>query len=132
MLKLLGNSKAIAMLGLASALAGCVTNNMYTSDITPYGGSRMHPIKVVNGKAYVENCGQWPENLADTSSNEMNANQGCAVQSNIAAMVADPSDLTGKHKLPPPLGDVQFTAIKKITGGSSAGSSSSSSSSSTP
>lgn len=124
MSKLLGNSKAFAMLGVAMVLAGCVSNQMYNSDITPYGGSKMHPIKVANGKAYVEDCGQWPENLADTSSNEMNANHGCAVQSNIAAMVADPSDLTGKHKLPPSLGDFQFTAIKKISGpvGTSGGS----------
>lgn len=125
------------MLGVASALAGCVTNSMYTTDITPYGGSRMHPIKVVGGKAYVENCGQWPDNLADTSSNEMNGNHGCAVQANIAAMVAYPSDLLGKRKLPPPLGDIQATAIKRITQPSSTSttsstSSASSSSSTTP
>jgi type IV pilus biogenesis protein CpaD/CtpE len=107
------NTLAIALLSLA--LAGCVTDEMYTTDISPYGGSKMHPIKVSGGKAYVEGCGQWPHNIADTESNEMHDNHGCAVQSNIAAMAAYPSDLVGKkRKLPKPLGDVGYTAISRM------------------
>lgn len=131
MFKHSGNSLAIAMLCLALPLAGCVTDEMYTSDITPYGGSKMHPIKVSGGKAYVEDCGEWPHNLADTESNELNHNHGCAVQANIAAMAAYPADFAGKRKLAKPLGDIQYTAIKRITESSST-SSSSTSSSSTP
>lgn len=105
------------LLCLALPLAGCVTDTMFADDApNPYGGSKMHPIKVENGRASVENCGEWPSNLADTESNMMQANHGCAVQSNIAAMAAYPSDLIGKkRKLPKPLGDIQYVAIKKIT-----------------
>jgi hypothetical protein len=105
------------LLCLALPLAGCVTDTMFADDAPkPYGGSKMHAIKVENGRASVENCGEWPSNLADTESNMMHANHGCAVQSNIAAMAAYPSDLIGKRrKLPKPLGDVQYSAIKKIT-----------------
>jgi pilus assembly protein CpaD len=46
--------------------------------------------------AYTANagaCGDWSENLGETSSNRVAANFGCAVQKNIAAQVADPRDL---------------------------------------
>jgi type IV pilus biogenesis protein CpaD/CtpE len=135
MFKHSGNSLAIAMLCLALPLAGCVTDEMYTSDITAYGGSKMHPIKVSGGKAHVEDCGQWPDNLADSESNEMHDNHGCAVQANIAAMAAYPTDFAGKRKLPKPLGWIQGAAIDKVAADSSTSTSSSSgstSSSSTP
>jgi type IV pilus biogenesis protein CpaD/CtpE len=135
MFKHSGNSLAIAMLCLALPLAGCVTDEMYNSDIVPYGGSKMHPIKVSRGKASVENCGEWPHNLADSASNELHENHGCAVQSNIAAMAAYPSDFAGKRKLAKPLGEIQKTATDGMLQGSSTStstSSSSTSSSSTP
>jgi hypothetical protein len=111
---------SVCLLSFAMPLAGCVTDNMFADESSrPYGGSKMHPIKVENGRASVENCGEWPSNVADTETNEMHANHGCAVQSNIAAMAAYPSDLAGKRrKLPKPLGDIQYQAIKKITGSS--------------
>jgi type IV pilus biogenesis protein CpaD/CtpE len=111
------NTLSISLLCLALPLAGCATDTMFADDTpVPYGGSKMHPIKVQNGRASVENCGEWPNNIADTESNQMNANHGCAVQSNIAAMAAYPSDLIGKRrKLPKPLGDIHYQAIRKIT-----------------
>lgn len=117
MFKLAKNSLSVALICLAMPLAGCVSDNMFADDAPqPYGGSKMHPIKVENGRATVDNCGEWPDNLADSASNQLHANHGCAVQSNIAAMAAYPSDLIGKkRKLPKPLGDIQYVAIKKIT-----------------
>ena len=44
-------------------------------------------------QAATEPCGDWSHNLGDTASNTSNPNFGCAVQQNIAAMVADPRDL---------------------------------------
>lgn len=38
-------------------------------------------------------CGDWSRNLADTAANQTPANLGCAIQTNIAAQVADPRDL---------------------------------------
>jgi len=40
-------------------------------------------------------CGQWTEDIADTSENKNYANFGCATQQNLAAMVANPADLLG-------------------------------------
>jgi type IV pilus biogenesis protein CpaD/CtpE len=112
------NTLSILLVCLSLPLAGCATDTMFADDAPkPYGGSKMHPIKVQNGRAYVENCGEWPNNLADTESNQMQVNHGCAVQSNIAAMAAYPSDLIGKkRKLPKPLGDINHDAVKRIIG----------------
>jgi Pilus biogenesis CpaD protein (pilus_cpaD) len=124
MLKLNVKVTASALLLLVLPLAGCAVDGFEDDQaMKPYGGSKQHPIKVTNGKAYVEGCGDWSENVADTSSNEMANNHGCAVQANIAAMAAYPADLTGNNRhLPRPLGEVQYTAIQKLTdaaGGSS-------------
>lgn len=127
-------SLTTALLLLALPLAGCVSDNMFADEsFKPYGGSKMHPIKVANGRAVVENCGDWSENRADTASNEMSANHGCAVQANIAAMAAYPTDLIGNtRKRPKRLGMIHQHAIDNVTtsasssGTSSGGSSSSS------
>jgi pilus assembly protein CpaD len=44
-------------------------------------------------KAATAPCGDWSRNLGDTASNQTSPNFGCAVQHNIAAMVANPRDL---------------------------------------
>jgi pilus assembly protein CpaD len=38
-------------------------------------------------------CGDWGDNLADTTSNQNYANFGCSQQHNLAAMVANPQDI---------------------------------------
>lgn len=117
------------LLMLALPLAGCVGDNLFADEsISPYGGSKQHPIKVANGKATVEGCGDWSKNAADTETNELSPNHGCAVQANIAAMAAYPDDLLGRgRRLPPPLGNIQQLALKKLqapepdSGGGSSG-----------
>jgi type IV pilus biogenesis protein CpaD/CtpE len=98
---------------LAAPLAGCANDLLAEDDkLQPYGASKAHPILVQNGKASVPDCGMWPDNLADTSSNELNPNHGCAVQANIAAMAAYPEDLIGGNRHhPKPLGDTQWGAF---------------------
>ena len=44
-------------------------------------------------------CGDWSEDLAFTMENQTSKNFGCAVQHNIAAMVADPRDLLGPRPM---------------------------------
>ncbi|HEX3754612.1 MAG TPA: CpaD family pilus assembly protein [Rhizomicrobium sp.] len=44
-------------------------------------------------------CGDWSDQLADTSGNLTPKNFGCAVQHNVAAMVADPRDLQGPRPM---------------------------------
>ena len=43
-------------------------------------------------------CGDWSKNLGDTSANLNAPNFGCAMQHNIAAMVADPRDLVAPRR----------------------------------
>jgi len=43
--------------------------------------------------ASTEPCGSWPDQLANTQSNQNYFNYGCASQNNMAAMVANPLDL---------------------------------------
>jgi pilus assembly protein CpaD len=50
-------------------------------------------IGFVSYVAHTDACGDWSDNVADTAANVNTKNFGCAVQQNIAAMVADPRDL---------------------------------------
>ncbi|MEP9372047.1 CpaD family pilus assembly protein [Mesorhizobium sp. KR1-2] len=58
------------------------------------------PIRVsyLQMRAYTTPCGQWPEDLADTTANKHYANFGCAYQNNLAAQVANPADLLGPRQ----------------------------------
>ena len=55
------------------------------------------PIRLVHGrmKAHVGQCGRWPDDLLKTRENKHYANFGCAYQNNLAAQLANPSDLLG-------------------------------------
>ncbi|MCF3642844.1 CpaD family pilus assembly lipoprotein [Rhizobium sp. TRM95111] len=47
-------------------------------------------------------CGQWPEDLVvNTYENKNYYNFGCAMQSNLAAQIADPNDLLGPRRMTP-------------------------------
>jgi type IV pilus biogenesis protein CpaD/CtpE len=110
-------SPLFAALVLALPLAGCaMTGSLFEEEaMTPYGGSKQHPIKVQGGQASVENCGLWPEDLANTTSNEMAYNHGCAVQSNIAAMTAYPNDLVRMRRMGPKPAFNRVKAISDMT-----------------
>lgn len=49
--------------------------------------------------AHADQCGDWTDSVADTSSNLPTRNFGCANQHNIAAMIADPRDLEAMRPL---------------------------------
>jgi pilus assembly protein CpaD len=57
------------------------------------GGDALVEIGYVGYVAQSDPCGDWSKDLAETASNQSAPNFGCAVQHNIAAMVADPRDL---------------------------------------
>lgn len=50
-------------------------------------------IGYIGYQAQANGCGDWSANLSFTLDNQVSPNFGCAVQNNIAAMVADPRDL---------------------------------------
>lgn len=62
-----------------------------THDVT--NGDARVDVNYITYVAHTKPCGDWSTNLANTASNESSPNFGCAVQQNIAAMVADPRDL---------------------------------------
>jgi pilus assembly protein CpaD len=49
-------------------------------------------------KAQTGKCGRWPEDIANTVENKHYANFGCSYQNNLAAQIANPSDLLGPRK----------------------------------
>lgn len=81
--------------------------------------------------AVTTECGDWSENLASTMANTQYPNQGCAIQQNIAAMVANPEDFETPRSMSPATGASRSTAMKKYNTGNAAASSTTSSSGST-
>jgi pilus assembly protein CpaD len=45
--------------------------------------------------ASTDQCGKWPEDIAETSENKNYHDFGCSYQNNLAAQVANPADLLG-------------------------------------
>jgi type IV pilus biogenesis protein CpaD/CtpE len=104
-------------------LAGCAATDQWAQDelpLTPYGGSKLHPIKVVGNRAIVEDCGQWDVDSTETDYNLMMPNHGCAVQSNIAAMAANPKDLVKRRRLTRGEAIQRVKAINALSGSQSA------------
>ncbi len=56
-------------------------------------------LNYVSYQANTAPCGDWSEDLSYTMDNKTASNLGCAVQHNIAAMVADPRDLMGPRPM---------------------------------
>jgi pilus assembly protein CpaD len=58
------------------------------------------PVRVsyVAMRAQTNKCGRWPDDLLKQSDNKHYANFGCSYQNNLAAQVANPSDLLGPRK----------------------------------
>jgi pilus assembly protein CpaD len=58
------------------------------------------PVRVafVAVRAQTDKCGRWPEDLLETSENKHYADFGCSYQNNLAAQMANPSDLLGPRK----------------------------------
>lgn len=58
------------------------------------------PIRVIFTavRAYTDQCGRWPEDIADTAENKHHADFGCSMQNNVAAQVANPADLLGPRR----------------------------------
>ena len=55
-------------------------------------------------------CGDWSKDLADTSDNTSYPNLGCAVQNNLAAMIADPKTLVVPKTVTPKLSEADVGA----------------------
>ena len=83
----------------------------------PTGDMRVELNFVAYQARLEKKCGDWSENLAFTMSNDTPANFGCAVQQNIAAMIADPRDLMGPRQMGESDGARRATVIDKYRQG---------------
>jgi len=88
--------------GRGAAVAGAIQRILIKQGVpnsmivqSTYSGDAQSPVVVsyIRTWAVTQECGNWDEDLAVTYSNSGYANFGCAVQSNVAAMVANPNDL---------------------------------------
>ena len=73
--------------------------------------------------AVTKECGDWSEDLSNTSRNEPFPNFGCSVQNNIAAMVVNPNDFVVPRPTTPALAAARTPAVTATYGiGGAAGS----------
>ena len=77
-----------------------------------YKGSSTSPVRIsfISTYAATKPCGDWSTDMAETSDNTSYPNLGCAVQSNIAAMVADPNTLVVPKAVTPKLSEADVGA----------------------
>ncbi|HEV7322063.1 MAG TPA: CpaD family pilus assembly protein [Ensifer sp.] len=71
-------------------------------DAGPYGDAAPVRLSYVAITAQTGPCGTWPEDLnLNTMENKNYYNFGCASQSNLAAQIANPTDLLGPRQMSP-------------------------------
>jgi len=87
------SARAIAYFGERLANMGVPRTRILVGSHPVSDGDGRVEISFVTYVAHTEPCGDWTKNVADTADNLPMPNFGCAVQHNIAAMVANPHDL---------------------------------------
>ncbi len=87
-------------------------------------------LSYISTYARTKPCGQWTSDLTESSANEGAPNHGCAVQANIAAMLADPETLVVPNATTPIPAAGRMAAVTALSTGPSPSSSSASSSAS--
>jgi pilus assembly protein CpaD len=92
---------AIAFFGERAAASGISRDKILVSTHDAVNGDFRVDVSYITYTAHTESCGDWSEDLAYTADNQTPKNFGCAVQQNIAAMVADPRDLIAAQPMGP-------------------------------
>jgi pilus assembly protein CpaD len=82
--------------------------------VASYSGGPAAPVQMSFQRkvAVTRECGDWSENLAFTYYNELYPNNGCALQNNIAAMVANPEDLQHPRAMGPSSATARTAAMQ--------------------
>jgi pilus assembly protein CpaD len=91
-----------------------VSRNMVR--IGTYSGPSSAPVHVsyVSTFAKTKPCGQWTQDATETESNAHMTSHGCAVQANIAAMVANPETLVVPTTTDPIRANTRVNAISGL------------------
>ncbi|MBV9062621.1 MAG: CpaD family pilus assembly protein [Alphaproteobacteria bacterium] len=93
------SSEAITYFGERLAHMGVPRSRILVGTHPVGDGDRRVEVGFIGYVARAKNCGDWSENLALSTDNMPSENFGCAVQNNIAAMVANPRDLDESRRL---------------------------------
>lgn len=104
-----GSANAAAAAGVAKDFAHIAKNSGVPASrimIASYHASPEEvsaPIRVTFTamRAQTDKCGRWPKDVLESSENKHYANFGCSYQNNLAAQIANPSDLLGPRKQTP-------------------------------
>ncbi len=72
-----------------------------TYQAPPEGGLAPVRMSFNSVKATTEQCGQWPSDILHDSDNRNWENFGCATQNNLAAQIANPTDLVAPRIMTP-------------------------------
>ena len=95
-----GSSReAITYFAERAAATGISRDKILVSTHDAANGDTRVDVSYIAYTARTDKCGDWSENLAYSADNQTPRNFGCAVQQNIAAMVADPRDLLGPRAM---------------------------------
>jgi pilus assembly protein CpaD len=97
-----GSNAAITYFGEQLAALGVPRARIMVGTHDPVGADERVEIGFVSYLAHTDSCGDWSQDVAATSTNLPPINFGCAVQHNIAAMVADPRDLVAPRPMGAP------------------------------
>lgn len=85
----------------------------------PSGDAAPIRLSFIATKAVTSSCGEWPEDLTDNTMDNRNwYNFGCASQNNLAAQVANPTDLLGPRGMTPIDAARRSTVIENYRSGS--------------
>jgi pilus assembly protein CpaD len=90
---------AITYFAERAAATGIARDKILVSTHDVTNGDWRVDVSYISYTARTARCGDWSENLAYSADNQTPRNFGCAVQQNIAAMVADPRDLLGPRPM---------------------------------
>ena len=96
-----GSRAAITFFGERAAMSGISRDKILVTTREAGNADPRVDVSYIAYVAHTQPCGDWSEDESFTMENHTSANFGCAVQHNIAAMVADPRDLLGPGAMGP-------------------------------
>jgi pilus assembly protein CpaD len=122
---------------VAQEVAGLLMQNGVPRNMirmSTYSAPASAPVQVSYVKAYAHTrpCGDWSQDATHSSTNMQMPNHGCAVQSNIAAMIANPEHIVAPAPSSLPTGTAAVSAIDAMSTASTSTSSSSAPAAATP
>ncbi len=116
-----GSPNAVAAKGVSKQIRtelqrGGVDPGLIVEGTYPAAGMGAAPVRLsyVATTAMVDSeCGQWPKSIAPDMANGQYHNFGCASQNNLAAQIANPTDLLGPRAMSPADADQRNQGLKR-------------------